>query len=116
MYYETMAVSDRVRGNLDGLLLGVLSHGPAHGYAVIEAMREASDGELDLPEGSVYPALHRLEESGLIDSSWAAGTTRRRRVYAITAAGRRELAAQRRSWVEFANAVSSVMGAKAATS
>ena len=53
---------------LDLLLMGVLRHGPAHGYAIISALRDRSDGEFDLAEGTVYPALHRLEQAGLIDS------------------------------------------------
>lgn len=102
-----------MRGHLDGLLLGVLSGGPAHGYALIAELRVRSGGVFDLPEGTVYPALHRLERAGLVSSDWAAGSTRRRRVYALTANGRRELAAQRRTWSTFARAMSSVMGVEA---
>ena len=58
-----------VKGSLDLLLLGVLRHGPAHGYAIIAALRERSAGEFDLAEGTIYPALHRLERSGLVSSS-----------------------------------------------
>ena len=105
-----MATNDRVRGHLDGLVLAVLARAPGHGYAVIEILRDESQGELDLPEGSVYPALHRLEHAGLVSSAWAAGSTRRRRVYALTADGRRELTAQRKEWAAFAGAVSRVLG------
>lgn len=110
-----MSESDRVRGNVDGLLLAVLAGGPAHGYAVIESIRDATGGELDIPEGSVYPALHKLERTGLVRSSWSAGATRRRRVYALTAAGRRELAAQQNGWSRFSAAVSTVLGVKPMT-
>src|SRR6266545_1885119 len=59
-----------LKGHLDALLLAVLETGPQHGYAVIEALRTSSDGALDLPTGTVYPALHRLERAGLIASDW----------------------------------------------
>jgi len=62
---------ERLKGNLDLLLLSVLSAGPAHGYSIISALRERSEGTFDLPEGTIYPALHRLEEAGLLASSWA---------------------------------------------
>ena len=69
---------ERLKGNLDLLLLSVLSAGPAHGYAIISALRERSEGTFDLPEGTIYPALHRLEDSGLLASSWAQAEGRRR--------------------------------------
>ena len=100
---------DRMRGHLDGLLLAVLLHGPRHGYAVIAALREQSGGELDLPEGTVYPALHRLERAGLLASNWEPGVTRRRRVYALTSLGHRALRAQRHEWSRFAAAVQNVL-------
>ena len=102
--------AEKVRGHLDGLLLGVLSAGPAHGYALIADLRDRSGGEFDLPEGTVYPALHRLERAGLVSSDWAPGPKRRRRVYSLTPDGRRELSAQRATWSSFAGAVSSVLG------
>ena len=61
---------ERLKGNLDLLLLSVLSSGPAHGYAIISALRDRSGGTFDLPEGTIYPALHRLEDSGLLVSTW----------------------------------------------
>lgn len=77
-----------VRGHLDLLLLVVLAEtGPVHGYGVIGALRERSNGAFDLPEGTIYPALHRLERDGLIASSWDGTSPRRRRVYAITPDG-----------------------------
>jgi PadR family transcriptional regulator, regulatory protein PadR len=101
--------TDRLRGQLDPMLLAVLAKAPAHGYAVITALRERSGGLFDLPEGTVYPALHRLERAGLLTSSWEPGTTRRRRVYAVTAGGRRSLATERRQWRAFAGGVNLVM-------
>jgi PadR family transcriptional regulator PadR len=101
--------AEALKGHLDGLLLAVLEAGPAHGYAVIEALRSGSEGTFDLPTGTIYPALHRLEETGLVASTWSDGAGRRRRVYQLTAAGRKALKAQRQAWQEFAGAVSSVM-------
>jgi PadR family transcriptional regulator len=96
-------------------LLAVLVHGPQHGYAAIAALREQTDGQLDLPEGTVYPALHRLERAGLLASSWEPGVTRRRRVYALTPAGHRALRAERREWSRFATAVHTVLQPGVAT-
>jgi DNA-binding PadR family transcriptional regulator len=87
-----------LKNNVDLLLMGVLRHGPAHGYAIIAALRERSDGEFDLAEGTIYPALHRLERAGLIESSLEAAQGRRRRTYALTARGRKEFTSQRRAW------------------
>jgi PadR family transcriptional regulator PadR len=101
---------ERAHGQLDLLLLAVLATGPAHGYAVIAALRDRSSGEFDLPEGAVYPALHRLERTGLLTSAWADGAGRRRREYQVTTAGLAALAARRREWYGFAAAVRSVVG------
>jgi DNA-binding PadR family transcriptional regulator len=91
------------RGHLDLLLLSTLTHtGASHGYALITALRDASEGAFDLPEGTVYPALHRLENDGLIASGWSDEAGRRRRVYSLTADGRAVLAAKRKEWREFA--------------
>ena len=101
---------ERLKGNLDLLLLSVLSACPAHGYAVISALRERSEGTFDLPEGTIYPALHRLEEAGLLASSWAQAESRRRRVYGLTDAGAAALAAQRTEWRKFARGMQAVLG------
>ena len=101
---------ERLKGNLDLLLLSVLSAGPAHGYAIISALRERSGGTFDLPEGTIYPALHRLEEAGLLASSWAQAEGRRRRVYAVTDKGAAALAAQRTQWRAFERGMQSVLG------
>ncbi len=90
-----------VKGSLDLLLMGVLRRGPTHGYAIIAALRVRSDGEFDLAEGTIYPALHRLERAGLVASSVEVAQGRRRRSYALTARGRAEFAAQRREWQGF---------------
>ena len=101
---------ERLKGHLDLLLLSVLSAGPAHGYAVITALRARSEGTFDLPEGTVYPALHRLEGAGLLASSWADADGRRRRVYALTGKGEAALAAERTEWKRFASGIAAVLG------
>ena len=101
---------DHVRGHLDLLLLSVLHDGPAHGYAVVTALRDRSGGTFDLPEGTVYPALHRLEEAGWVASSWDTASGRRRRTYALTDAGRRAGAEQREQWRGLVRGMSAVLG------
>ena len=105
--------ADLVRGHLDGLLLSVLAGEPAHGYALIERLAARSGGELALPEGTVYPALHRLERAGLIDSAWQTVNGRRRRAYQLTASGQAALREQRAVWDQFATAVTAVLGRRA---
>src|SRR5688500_12104536 len=105
--------ADTLKGHLDMLLLAVVAEGPRHGYALIEALREQSGGDFDLPEGTVYPALHRLERAGLLQSSWGDAGGRRRRVYSVTTDGRKALAAKRREWHLFAGAVQRVVGGRA---
>ena len=100
---------EALKGHLDGMLLAALAAGPAHGYVVIETLREASGGTFDLPEGTVYPALHRLERSGLIASRWSRVAGRRRRVYSLTAKGRRALDERRGAWRRFAGAMEAVL-------
>ena len=78
---------EALKGHLDLLLLGVVRDSPAHGYAIIEELRRSSGGALDLPEGTVYPALHRLEKAGLLASRWSE-EGRRRRVYELTRRGK----------------------------
>lgn len=104
--------ADVLKGHLDGLLLATLEGGPRHGYAVRKTLVDGSGGRIDLPTGTVYPALHRLERAGLISSRWLTVDGRRRRLYELTAAGRRELAAERGSWRDFATAVSALLGEK----
>ncbi|MFY9653217.1 MAG: helix-turn-helix transcriptional regulator [Trebonia sp.] len=101
---------ERLKGHLDLLLLSVLAAGPAHGYAIITALRARSEGMFDLPEGTVYPALHRLEDAGLLASSWSDADGRKRRVYALTSDGEAALAAQRTEWKRFAGGVQAVVG------
>ena len=97
-------------GHLEPMLLAILETGPSHGYAIIDELRRRSGGEFDLPEGSVYPALHRLERRRLIESSRVAVNGRERRIYQLTSVGKRSLADGRAEWARFALAVRSVMG------
>ena len=96
---------EMLKGHLDMIVLAALAPGPAHGYAVIEAIKRRSGGAFDLPEGTVYPVLHRLEHSGLLSSRWTDESGRRRRVYALTRRGERALAEQRAVWDRFAEAI-----------
>lgn len=101
--------ADVLKGHLDALLLAVVASGPAHGYRIVEDLRLRSGGAFDLPEGTVYPALHRLERGGLLASRWTIASGRRRRVYRITRRGRSALARQRADWELFAHAVQAVL-------
>lgn len=101
---------DIVRGHLDALLLATLEDGPLHGYAIIEALQERSDGVLDLPTGSVYPALRRLERAKYVSGKWSIVGGRRRRTYQLTRAGRRALEGERADWLRFTSAIGSVLG------
>jgi len=104
--------AETLKGHLDGLLLASLEAGPLHGYAVIEVLRDGSSGRFDLPTGTVYPALHRLEAAGLVESGWSVVSGRRRRTYELTPAGRRALSDQRTIWDEFSDAVTALLQPK----
>ena len=101
---------EALKGHLDSLILAVLQDGPLHGYAVIEALRGKSGGVFDLPEGTIYPALHRLELAGLLASKWSQHEGRRRRVYRLTRPGIRALSCDIDEWAKFARAVAAIMG------
>jgi len=101
---------EMLKGHLDMIVLAALAAGPAHGYAVIEEIRRRSREAFALPEGTVYPALHRLEHAGLLSSRWVtAESGRRRRVYALTRQGSRALAEQRAVWERFAGAIGGLL-------
>jgi len=106
--------AEKLKGHLDLLLLSVLSRGPGHGYEVITRLKERSDGAFALPEGTVYPALHRLESAGLLASSWDVVAGRRRRIYHLTLAGEAALADQAAQWREFSGSMARVLGASMA--
>jgi PadR family transcriptional regulator, regulatory protein PadR len=92
---------ETLRGHLDMLLLAVLWSEPGHGYAVIQRLADASGGAFDLPEGTIYPALHRLERQGRLVSREVEFEGRRRRVYEITPTGRVALAEHVDEWQSF---------------
>jgi DNA-binding PadR family transcriptional regulator len=99
-----------LKGHLDMLLLTALAAAPGHGYAIAEKLRGRSRGAFSLPDGTIYPALHRLERDKLVASKWSDSTGRRRRVYSLTAKGHRALEQRRQEWRDFAGAVSAVIG------
>lgn len=98
-----------LRGHLDAMVLAAVEHEPLHGYAVMEALRERSGGAVDLPTGTLYPALRRLERAGYLRSEWSTVNGRRRRTYQLTGAGRRALAAERSEWRDFSAAIEGVL-------
>jgi PadR family transcriptional regulator, regulatory protein PadR len=100
---------ESLKGHLDLLVLAVLADRPLHGYAVIEALRQRSNAAFDLPEGTIYPVLHRLERAGLLSSSWQSEGGRRRRTYRLTDPGRGAFEVERAAWNEFAGAVTRVL-------
>jgi PadR family transcriptional regulator PadR len=102
--------SQALKGHLDLMLLSVVANTPGHGYAIAEALRSRSDAVIDLAEGTLYPALHRLENGGLLSGRWSEVNGRRRRVYQLTAKGARALTQKRREWNLFARTVYAVVG------
>jgi PadR family transcriptional regulator, regulatory protein PadR len=99
-----------LKGHLDGMLLAALEDGPRHGYAIMESLRAGSGGQFDLPTGTIYPALRRLERAGLMRTRWSEEGGRARRLYELTPAGRRTLDDERSSWAEFSAAVTALLG------
>jgi DNA-binding PadR family transcriptional regulator len=101
---------EMLKGHLDMIVLAALAAGPAHGYAVIEEIRRKSRQAFDLPEGTIYPALHRLEQAGLLASRWVtAESGRRRRVYALTRRGGGARAGHRAVWQQFSDAIGALL-------
>ena len=106
-----MPKSDSLQGSLDLLVLKILSRRPRlHGYAIMTAVSEVSDEVFRVEEGSLYPALHRMEEAGWVRAEWITKDTgRRARVYEITAAGRKQLAAEEARWQAVTAAIGRVL-------
>ena len=103
---------DTLHGTLDALILKTLTWGPRHGYAISRWLRETSRDAIQVEEGSLYPALYRLEQRGLLKAAWdRSDSGRRTKVYSVTAAGRRHLAEQRESWERFAGALAAILRA-----
>lgn len=106
-----MPKPDSLQGSLDLLVLKILSRRPnLHGYALMTAIEEMSDGALRIEEGSLYPALHRMEEEGYIRAAWTTKPNgRRARMYMLTAAGKKQLAQEESRWQEVTSAVTRVL-------
>ena len=100
---------ETLKGHLDGLILATLKGGPAHGYAIAQALRSRIDGTFDLAEGTLYPALHRLERAGLLASEWTTESGRRRRIYRLTRKGESGLEERRAEWRLLSAAVEAVL-------
>jgi PadR family transcriptional regulator PadR len=99
-----------ITGAIETLLLEVLSNGPSYGYEITQTVLERSGGRFDLKEGSLYPALHRLERDTLLASYWEEYDGRRRKYYKLTAAGQKALDERRQEWKAFAAGVNGVLG------
>jgi PadR family transcriptional regulator, regulatory protein PadR len=106
-----MPKADALQGSLDLLVLKILSRKPRlHGYGIMSAISERSDEVLRAEEGSLYPALHRMEEAGWIRAEWITKDTgRRARIYELTAAGKKQLAAEETRWQAVTSAVNRVL-------
>ena len=101
--------NQQLKGHLEALILATLEIGPAYGYSIMESLRLSSSGVFDLPEGTIYPALHRLEEAGLVKSTHEMVEGRQRRIYHMVAAGHGSLEKSRKSWQEFSAAVTKIL-------
>jgi PadR family transcriptional regulator, regulatory protein PadR len=111
----TEANLNLIRGTVDLLILKALSGGERHGYAVSEWLRDATDGTLLVEEGTLYPALHRLEAKGWVEAEWGLSENNRRaKYYRLTAAGRAQLEEERRTWDLYASAVEKALAEDAA--
>jgi PadR family transcriptional regulator, regulatory protein PadR len=101
---------DLPQGTLDLLILKTLSLGPQHGWAISERLHQVSRATLQVPQGSLYPALHRLERRGWIAATWGTSDNNRRaKYYALTSAGRKQLDAEARAWSKLTHAVGLIM-------
>jgi transcriptional regulator len=102
--------SDLLQGTLDVLILKIIALGPVHGYAVSQRLQQISRDVLQVQQGSLYPALHRLEKRGWVRAEWAASETGRdARFYTLTREGRRQLDDQRANWMRLSMAVTAVL-------
>lgn len=106
--------ADELRGHLDGLILAVLEAAPLHGYAISEALGERTSGAVDLPTGTLYPALRRLERLGYLRSSWSTVNGRKRRTYELTRSGSAQLTVERTRWFEMNAVMTAVLGPRPA--
>jgi PadR family transcriptional regulator, regulatory protein PadR len=108
---------DALRGHLETLVLSVLRQGDAHGFEILKRLEQAGSGSLKLREGSLYPALYRLESAGMIRGAWEAGETGRRgprrRIYSLTKKGQRRLEEARGEFRQFVSVIGNILGATA---
>jgi transcriptional regulator len=101
---------DLLQGTLDVLILKIIALGPTHGYAIAQRLQQMSRDVLQVQQGSLYPALHRLEKRGWVRAAWAASETgREARFYTLTREGRRQLEGQRANWIRLSTAVTAVL-------
>lgn len=103
---------DVLKGTLDLMILKALSHGTQHGYGLTQWIRRTTEDALQIEDGALYPALHRLEDRGWITADWGVSENNRRaKYYALTAKGRRQLSKEMESWTRFANALDRIIDA-----
>ena len=106
----TTLPKERLHGTLDALVLKTLTAGPRHGYAIARLIEQATEDVIQVEEGSLYPALYRMEKRGWIESDWGTSETgRRAKLYRLTTAGRKQLRLEMAEWAQFAAAVSGVL-------
>ena len=107
----TESTKDRLHGTLDALVLKALSAGPRHGYAIARWLEETTRQAIQVEEGSLYPALYRMERRGWIDAAWGKSEIGQRiKVYSLTTAGRAQLRAESAQWTHFTTAVAKIVG------
>jgi PadR family transcriptional regulator, regulatory protein PadR len=107
----TSAKSDLPQGTLDLLILKIIALGPVHGYAIAQRLEQVSRGVVQVPEGSLYPALHRLENRGLLTANWKASETgREAKFYGLTRKGRSRLETEAASWQRLIDAIGLILG------
>ena len=102
-------ISDLLRGSTDSLLMALIGESPKYGYSIIKEIERRTEGELRFKEGTLYPALHRLEEDGLIMGEWVSVKGMERRYYSLTERGAEVLQNRRRQWQQFSNAVDRII-------
>lgn len=106
----TTLPKERLHGTLDALVLKTLSAGPSHGYAIARSIEEATGDVIQVEEGSLYPALYRMEKRGWIEADWGTSDTgRKAKLYRLTNTGRKQLRLETAEWAQFATAVSRIL-------
>jgi PadR family transcriptional regulator PadR len=109
------AKTELMQGTLDMLILRTLRSGTKHGYAIVRHIQETSDGLLQVEEGSLYPALHRMESRGWVKSEWGLSETKRKaKYYRLTESGRSQLKSKTKTWQSLVGAIAGVLGTRTA--